>query len=141
MWESTNNPTQMVKNQGKLSASAILMDANIWLGPIFFSILTVQPKAVKQRPYLTDLAVHPDHRRQGIASALMAEAEGRVKEMGFEELFLGVSSSNEPALNMYTDMGYAKNEPKSVVIETDQKKKKNSTILLRRSFNYENEAL
>ncbi|KAL7468530.1 hypothetical protein ACHAXS_008758 [Conticribra weissflogii] len=106
------------------------------------SILTAHPKAVKQRPYLSDLAVHPDHRRQGIASALMAEAEGRARKMGFDELFLGVTSSNKPALKMYTGMGYDKKEPKSVVIETDQNKKKtDATILLRRSLHNDNEAL
>ena len=50
--------------------------------------------------------MHPDHRRQGVASALMTEAEHRAKNMGFDELYLGVRSTNELALQMYSRIGY-----------------------------------
>ena len=45
-------------------------------------------------------------RRKGVASALMAEAEDRARGMGVEELYLGVRSGNELALQMYSRMGY-----------------------------------
>ncbi|KAL7528044.1 hypothetical protein ACHAWF_002420 [Thalassiosira exigua] len=60
----------------------------------------------RPQPYFSDLAVHPDHRRQGIALALMKEAERRATSMGFEELYLGVRRTNHVALQMYSRIGY-----------------------------------
>mmetsp|Transcript_10724 Transcript_10724/g.23755 ORF Transcript_10724/g.23755 Transcript_10724/m.23755 type:complete len:278 (+) Transcript_10724:71-904(+) len=60
----------------------------------------------RPQPYFSDLIVNPDNRRQGIASALMTEAERRAKSMGFDELYLGVRSTNDLALRMYSKIGY-----------------------------------
>ena len=60
----------------------------------------------RPQPYFSDLAVDPNYRRQGVASALMVEAERRAKQMGYEELYLGVRSTNELALRMYEKIGY-----------------------------------
>ena len=70
------------------------------------SSLPFAKRVVRPQPYFSDLSVDPDHRRRGVASALMVEAERRAREMGFDELYLGVRSTNELALQMYGRMGY-----------------------------------
>ena len=72
-----------------------------------FSLLSpFAPRVNRPQPYFSDLSVRPDHRRRGIASALMSAAEDRARRMGFGELYLGVRSTNEEALQMYSRMGY-----------------------------------
>ncbi|KAL3805305.1 hypothetical protein HJC23_009012 [Cyclotella cryptica] len=61
---------------------------------------------IRQRPYLSDLAIHPGHRRRGLASSLMEEAENRAKSRGVREIYLGVAEENSAALSMYDGMGY-----------------------------------
>mmetsp|Transcript_13858 Transcript_13858/g.33567 ORF Transcript_13858/g.33567 Transcript_13858/m.33567 type:complete len:294 (-) Transcript_13858:532-1413(-) len=73
---------------------------------IFSMISPFATNVRRPQPYLSDLAVRADRRRRGIASSLMVEAERRARIMGFEELYLGVSSTNELALRMYSRIGY-----------------------------------
>ena len=54
----------------------------------------------------SDLAIHTQYRQRGIATSLMKEAERRASCMGFDELYLGVRSTNDVALQMYSRYGY-----------------------------------
>jgi ribosomal protein S18 acetylase RimI-like enzyme len=58
------------------------------------------------RPYLSDLAVHPDHRRKGIAKALIQRGECFLEENSRNELFIRVEESNEAAISMYKRLDY-----------------------------------
>jgi ribosomal protein S18 acetylase RimI-like enzyme len=58
------------------------------------------------RPYLSDLSVDPDWRRNGIASKLIQECEHLAIKMGKNELFIRVERNNTPALHMYEGLGY-----------------------------------
>jgi ribosomal protein S18 acetylase RimI-like enzyme len=57
------------------------------------------------------LYVAPDHRRQKIGAALMHHAEAWARERGDRQIGLQVFQSNQPALNLYTKLGY---EPQSL---------------------------
>jgi len=57
--------------------------------------------------YVERLVVAPGYRRQGMARALLREAEALARETGKETLGLHVSGSNLPALRLYEDDGYA----------------------------------
>ena len=82
------------------------------------------------RPYLSDLAVHPDYRRKGTARALVQACEDFVrnippdataKEISSTELWIRVEESNEAAISMYVNhLGY---EPKGNVETTRDKKR------------------
>jgi ribosomal protein S18 acetylase RimI-like enzyme len=61
------------------------------------------------RPYLSDLCVHPNFRRRGIAQALVQFCEHFCAErLGKAELFIRVEQNNESALGMYQRLGYAR---------------------------------
>ncbi|MFZ2056621.1 MAG: GNAT family N-acetyltransferase, partial [Acidimicrobiales bacterium] len=53
------------------------------------------------------LAVHPDHRRQGLGRLLMDVAERRLRDLGCAKLNLQVRASNETATEFYRQIGYA----------------------------------
>lgn len=63
-------------------------------------------QTIPQTPYATDVAVHPNRRRRGVAKQIMREVEHRVRRWDFDSLHLGVETDNEHALNLYRGLGY-----------------------------------
>ncbi len=57
-------------------------------------------------PVISNLAVHPAYRRQGIGRALLAAAEAFAAAHGAERVRLDVRVDNEPAVTLYTAEGY-----------------------------------
>lgn len=56
--------------------------------------------------FISNIAVHPNHRRQGIASALMNKALKYVKTNQLTRLTLEVRVSNTPAIALYKQFGF-----------------------------------
>ncbi len=57
-------------------------------------------------PYLSNLAVHPTNRRQGIAVQLLLSCERVVLEWGFHDIYLHVLENNYQARQLYFKLGY-----------------------------------
>ena len=55
---------------------------------------------------MMNVAVHPDHRRKGIAEALIAALSAGLKERGNVCLTLEVRASNVPAITLYDKLGF-----------------------------------
>jgi ribosomal protein S18 acetylase RimI-like enzyme len=59
------------------------------------------------RGWVNYLAVHPDHRRAGLAGGLMAVIEARLEVLGCPKISLQVRAGNDTAVDFYTARGYA----------------------------------
>jgi ribosomal protein S18 acetylase RimI-like enzyme len=59
-----------------------------------------------QYPYLSNLAVHPDYRRRGVAQQLLCNCEETALEWGFTEIYLHVLENNHGARRLYYQLGY-----------------------------------
>lgn len=72
----------------------------IWLGQA-----TDQRSGVLH-PYVLMLYVAPDHRRRGIATALLTAAEAWAQQRGHGQITLQVFSYNQAAQALYQSLGY-----------------------------------
>ncbi len=72
----------------------------IWLGQA-----TDQRSGVLH-PYVLMLYVAPEHRRRGIATALLAVAEAWAQQQGHRQISLQVFSDNPAAQALYQSLGY-----------------------------------
>jgi ribosomal protein S18 acetylase RimI-like enzyme len=57
--------------------------------------------------YLNVLAVFPEHRGKGIGRALLSHADGLGRAIGVRGMAVIVASTNEGAVRLYKDAGYA----------------------------------
>ena len=55
---------------------------------------------------MMNIAVHPDHRKRGIATELITALVGELKEQGSHSLMLEVRVSNTPAKTLYEKLGF-----------------------------------
>jgi len=58
------------------------------------------------RGWINYLAVHPEHRHQGLGRLLMVRAEERLGELGCAKVNLQIRNSNEAAIGFYRRLGY-----------------------------------
>lgn len=63
-------------------------------------------QTVLDEGYITNVAVSPDFRRQGIARALIAELTAKAGENKLAFVTLEVRESNAPAIALYTGAGF-----------------------------------
>lgn len=57
---------------------------------------------------LADIAVHPDRRREGIGTRLVAAVMEEARRRGAQQIFLQVRESNRGALRLYEAAGFRK---------------------------------
>lgn len=62
--------------------------------------------SASKHPYISNLAVKPDYRRQRVAQHLLLACEQTVLEWGFRDLYLHVLENNLPARQLYIKVGY-----------------------------------
>lgn len=66
---------------------------------------------VLDEAHVTNIAVHPDHRRLGIGRLLLATLVTRAIEQGCDSIMLEVRKSNHTAQKLYRDFGF---EPRGI---------------------------
>ncbi len=52
------------------------------------------------------IAIHPDYRRRGVASALVDECVRYLSEQGVDEIFISVERDNQPAFGLFEPKGF-----------------------------------
>ena len=55
---------------------------------------------------MMNIAVHPEYRKQGIATLLINDLVDKLKEQGSHSLMLEVRASNEPAISVYRKLDF-----------------------------------
>ena len=63
--------------------------------------------AVVEEGYIANIAVHPDSRRRGIATALLGRLSSFALEKGLSMLTLEVRQSNKAAIKIYESAGFS----------------------------------
>jgi ribosomal protein S18 acetylase RimI-like enzyme len=79
--------------------------ACLWLGTAIDQITG------KPHPNIFLIYVDPSYRRQGIGRALMEYAQAWAKERGYTQIGLQVFTTNQPAIDLYQQLGY---QPRSI---------------------------
>ena len=74
--------------------------AGLWLGN------AIDQATGDRHAHIFLLYVAPAHRRQGIGRALMQYAENWARQRGDRQIGLQVFQTNQPALSLYTKLGY-----------------------------------
>ena len=85
--------------------------SDILLGYIELGMSAVSNEAALLKnnvPMIGNLVVTRANRGKGIASALLAAAEQKAKEWGYEDIAVTVMDVNTIALNLYNKCGYRK---------------------------------
>lgn len=84
----------------QLSAPAIHPVACLWLGN------AVDQVTGNRHAHIFLLYVMPEHRRCGIGKSLMRHAEDWARARGDHQMGLQVFQTNQPAVNLYHQLGY-----------------------------------
>ncbi len=72
----------------------------LWLGE------AIDQRTGNQQAYVFLLYVAPEHRHQGLGTALMHHAQNWAKQQGYRQMSLQVFEDNDAAMQLYAKLGY-----------------------------------
>ncbi|WP_115865524.1 GNAT family N-acetyltransferase [Halorussus litoreus] len=71
-----------------------------------FAVADLVPNHGRAFGHVKDIAVHPDHRGEGVGARLLERALAVLAVGGARSVKLEVRESNDPALSLYRDFGF-----------------------------------
>ena len=83
----------------RLSCWLVALDGNSVVG-------YVGSQTVLGETDMMNIAVHPDYRKQGVATDLIRSLIDALSKQGSHSLMLEVRQTNEPAKNLYKSLGF-----------------------------------
>ena len=94
----------------KSVASELTNPLSLWLVALDGETVAgyIGSQSVMGESDMMNVAVHPDHRRQGVAETLVTELVSALAEKGNHCLTLEVRASNAPAISLYEKLGFAR---------------------------------
>jgi ribosomal protein S18 acetylase RimI-like enzyme len=104
-WVYCKLESERQKNDGNLEPASSRFQPNwpvacLWIGT------GVDQVTGDRHTHIFLLYVDPQHRREGIGTALLAQAENWARLRGDRQITLQVFQTNQPALNLYQNLGY-----------------------------------
>ena len=107
--EGYHGPPAGLDHLGKLLADDKFIALNAWLDGEMVGALAayelVKFEAERSEIYIYDLAVVEQHRRRGIATALIDEVKSIGRETGAWVIFVQADPPDEPAVALYDKLG------------------------------------
>jgi len=94
--------------------TVLVADTDRIIGFVMFTTGPAQYVQDRSRGVIENLYVRPDRRGQGIGSALLGTAEGRLRDAGVDVIALEVMAPNDDARRFYRRHGY---EPHRIEME------------------------
>lgn len=82
------------------------------------SVLAGKALGPYQSPYISNLAVGTEYRRQGIAQLMLSHCERVAWQWGFQDIYLHVLENNPQARPLYEKMGYRLQGPDPTWLES-----------------------
>lgn len=98
---SSRTPIWWVEKSSRPESSLPQRIANLWLGS------AVDLATGETYAHILTLYVQPAYRRQGLATALLHEAQDWAQKRGVRQIGLQVYSHNQPALALYRHLGFS----------------------------------
>ena len=113
VWKRAGLP---IKPRGRDSkeemAHQMALDPEMFLGCYVDGRLTgmIMGSYDSRKGYINRLAVVKEHRRKGIARALVAEMEKRLRERGFRIITILVEDRSPESMALFSSLGYYRHE-------------------------------
>ena len=85
------------------NSSKILVAAN---DQTYLGYLIIESRTAPETGWVTDLVTDAPHRRQGVATKLLAVAQLWCREQGYSRLTLEMQSKNYPSLSLARKLGF-----------------------------------
>ena len=95
-WSETSIASEL---NNRLSSWLVALDGDVVVG-------YVGSQTVLGETDMMNIAVHPDYRKQGIATELIQTLIDTLSKQGSHSLMLEVRQTNEPAKNLYKALGF-----------------------------------
>lgn len=89
---------------GEYPVRCMVLTASIGHHPVGY--ISLSDQFVPHSAWITDLAVHPEHRRTGIGTALVLAAQEWSAEKRFRRLVIEMQSKNYPAIQLARRLGF-----------------------------------
>ena len=97
------NQTCHAKPQSNVELLEQVHKGQLWMALVDDKVVGFLLSTYKEGPYIYNIAVLPEYRNQGVATALINKCNEFYKEHDFTYLYVDV---NNPAQKLYFDLGY-----------------------------------
>ena len=76
-------------------------------GTVAGAVIAMRSQDNPDEIYIQDVMTHPDHRRKGVAAALIDVVRERAQRWGCKRIYLTSEPDNAPAYSAWTSLGFS----------------------------------